>query len=348
MNLSNEILNEIATLSPLLAGMEKINVFSVPDDYFNTLAETIVESMQEPSRTSIHKLSKNNLPEVPESYFENLSDIILNKVKQQAANPDEELKDLSPAFYGINKNIFEAPAGYFEGLSDAILNKVKYQLINTEAELNSLSSTLYSIKDKNVFEIPEGYFEDLPDTILSNIKQQAANAEEEIKVLSPVLYGIKNKNVFEVPAGYFNTTEASMLSKVKPQPAKVVVMHKRTSFFKYASAAMVACIAMLGVYKFVNKSGGNHTTATTLTFASLDPAIQTGIKMNDNQFDQALNNLSDDEIASYLDKNGNYADVPALSSSIDENNLPDAEQYLIDDKTLDNYLKDNDLQESKK
>ncbi len=390
MNSSNEILNELATLSPLLAGMERTNVFSVPDGYFNTLAETIVDSMKEPSATSFDTLSKTNLSETPEGYFENLADIILNKAKQQAVSTEQEAADPSPSFNGTDKNVFEVPNGYFESLSDSILNRIKLQSVSADAELNNLSAilygvkgknvfevphnyfeglsdsifdrirlqsltadaelndlspTLYGIKDKNVFEVPDNYFEGLSDTILNSIKQ-TVSAADEIKELSPMLYSLKDKNVFKVPAGYFNTIEAAVLTKVKPQPAKVVAMHKRSSFFKYASAAMIACIAVLGVYKFVNKTGNHNNAAVAV--ASLDPSIQNGLKMNAKQFDQGLNSLSDDEIASYLDKNGNYADVPALSSSIDENSLPDADQYLIDDKTLDNYLNDNDLEDSKK
>ena len=60
--------------------------------------------------------------------------------------------------------------------------------------------------------------------------------------------------------------------------------------------------------------------------------------MNEKQFDQTLNTLSDDDIANYLDKNGSDADVAELSSNIDDNSLPNADQYLLDDKTLDNYL----------
>ena len=62
--------------------------------------------------------------------------------------------------------------------------------------------------------------------------------------------------------------------------------------------------------------------------------------MNDTQFNDALNNLSQDDIANYLEKNGNDDDVAALSSSIDENTLPSQDDYLSDDKTLDNYLND--------
>jgi hypothetical protein len=251
MNLKDDILDELTGLSPLLAGIEKTNVFTVPDGYFNALDETILAGIKEDNAVLLKGFSKNNL--------------------------------------------FEAPNGYFENLSSAILGKIKQQ----------------------------------------------QTAADELRDLSPMLYSIQNENVFEVPAGYFNTIPGIILDKVKPQPAKIVRMHKRRTFFKYASAAMIACILSLGVYKFINKP--NHTVSGTLTFASLDPYIQKGIKMNAKQFDQTLDTLSQDDIANYLDKNGNDADVAELSSNIDDNSLPSQDQYLLDDKTLDNYLSDDSV-----
>ena len=75
-----------------------------------------------------------------------------------------------------------------------------------------------------------------------------------------MLYSVQNENVFEVPTGYFNTVADTVLNKVKPQPAKVVVMHQKHVFFKYAAAAMITGIMALGVYKFINKSSNHGNT----------------------------------------------------------------------------------------
>lgn len=245
----------------------------------------------------------------------------------------DELKALSPLLAAIEKiNVFSVPAGYFDSISETVLAGIQEEDI---ASLNGFS------KD-TVFEIPNGYFDSLSSNILNRIKaEQPVAASDELRVLSPMLYSIQNQNVFEVPAGYFDIVSTAILHKLKPQPAKVVAMHKRTSFFKYAIAAMVTGILALGVYKFVDKPGHNNSNQS---IASLDPSIQKGIKMNEKQFDQTLDTLSEDDIANYLDKNSNDADVAELSSDIDDNNLPSPDQYLSDDKTLDNYLDDNTKQ----
>ncbi len=251
----------------------------------------------------------------------------------------DELTALSPLLAGMEKtNVFTIPTGYFEGLDETILASVKE---SDTVLLNSISKNV-------VFDIPQGYFENLSGNILDKIKaSQSANDESELKVLSPMLYSIQNENVFEVPSGYFDSISDTILNKIKPQPAKVVTMHKRTPFFKYAAAAMITVILSLGVYKSVNKSNHTNTSGQT-TVASLDPSIQKGIKMDETQFDQALNTLSEDDIANYLDKNGSDADVAELSSNIDDNSLPNQDQYLSDDSTLDNYLGNDNTNQKEK
>jgi hypothetical protein len=240
----------------------------------------------------------------------------------------DELKELSLLLADMVKaNVFTVPDGYFHNLDETILAILKEDKI---ALNNGFSKDI-------LFEVPNGYFENLSNKIIGRIKaEQPDNINEELKTLSPMLYSIHGENVFEVPHGYLNSFGDIVLNKVKSQPAKVVSIQKRTSIFKYAVAAVMTGIMALGVYQFVVKQ--NHVNPQ---FAALDPTIQTGIKMNEKQFDTTLNNLSDDEIAGYLEKNASDADIAEITSSIDENNLPSSDDYLLDDKTLDNYLNRN-------
>lgn len=117
MTTSAEILQELQTISPLLAKMDKNNVFSYPDGYFDTLSIDVFKTIAA-SDTNIKALS------VPEGYFNNLSTTILNKIKA-IDNPSEELRSLSPMLYSIqNENVFTVPRGYFTGLQDTILSQV--------------------------------------------------------------------------------------------------------------------------------------------------------------------------------------------------------------------------------
>ncbi len=119
MKFSAEILQELNSISPLLAGMAKTNVFSVPEGYFDTLSINIFKRLNSNTDIKLDKLT------VPEGYFENLSTSILNKIKELNESAADELRKLSPMLYSIqNENVFEVPAGYFRNLENDILDKV--------------------------------------------------------------------------------------------------------------------------------------------------------------------------------------------------------------------------------
>ena len=116
MKFSAEILEELNKVSPLLAGIEKKNVFSVPEGYFDVLSINLIKNINTGSE---FKLT------VPEGYFENLSSSILDKIKSLKDDPAEELRSMSPMLYSIqSENVFEVPKGYFRNLEYDILDKV--------------------------------------------------------------------------------------------------------------------------------------------------------------------------------------------------------------------------------
>ena len=97
MNKSEEILKELEGISPLLAEMEKVNVFYVPEGYFIDLDVRIAAYAVLNDTSVTHNISKRNLQKVPDGYFDTLSDSILNKIKM--AYPEsaaDELQKLSP------------------------------------------------------------------------------------------------------------------------------------------------------------------------------------------------------------------------------------------------------------
>jgi len=121
MEFSNEILNELNSISPMLAGIEKKNIFSVSQGYFDTLTIDLFKRINSNSGGS-------NLT-VPEGYFENLSNSILHKIKNLPEDAARELRDLSPMLYSIqNENVFKVPSNYFKNLPYEIINKIQPQL----------------------------------------------------------------------------------------------------------------------------------------------------------------------------------------------------------------------------
>jgi len=249
MKISNDILNELKELSPLLAGMEKVNVFTIPESYFNNVPATVLIAVKEED--------KNNLP-------------------------------------------------LFSGQS--------------------------------TFDVPAGYFESLAVNIIAKIKEEGITQADELRELSAMLYSIQNENVYKVPNGYFDGLAESILKKVQPHQAKVVSMRKRDDFFKYAIAASVIVMMAFGIYKIDKNLPNNISTNNSLSASLLDPIIQKGKNMDQAQFDKTLNSLSTQEIATYLEKHNDEGDVAVLTSSLDDNSVPSQDDYLMDEKTLDNYL----------
>ena len=234
----------------------------------------------------------------------------------------EELRELSPVLAGMEKlNVFTVPAGYFDLLSEDILAGVRNEG-NTDGDTGSGS----------IEEVPHGYFDSLAETIMGKIKStQVETASEETRALSPMLYSIRNENVFEVPAGYFEELSNAVISRLTPQQAKIVVMKRRTTtFFKYAVAAAFTGVMALGVFKFTGPSK-----------TELPDYVMAGLKIEN--IDQEFSKISDDEIVKYLEAEGSDVKAAIVANSVDENELPSQEEYLMDEKALDKYLNNINL-----
>ncbi len=264
MNRSIDILNELETISPVVAGIGNENIFTVPAGYFDTVAGTVLASVKnEVAATG----------EVPEGYFDSLSNNILSKIEGTAVN---ELQQLSPLLAGIKKvNPFEVPENYFEQVGDDIT------LLVTE---DRISSVLADVSKEQPFEVPAGYFEQLADNILLKTNEQAGE--------------------------------------------KVVAMPKRfNAIWKYAAAAVFAGVMVFGMYKYTGTTSSGNIAG----------------EMSQTAFDQKMNNLAEEDIIKYLEKNGTREDLATLTSGIDEADLPDQEEYFTDDATLDKFLEDIEL-----
>jgi hypothetical protein len=177
MNPSQEILNELKAISPLLAGLEKINVFRVPDGYFNELHLRIADYAILNNTSAVDNINKRNLQQVPPGYFDTLSDSILAKVKATyPESAEEELRKLSPMLYTLKSNVFSVPDGYFESFAGDVVERLKLKQANSESaeeELRELSPMLYTLKS-NVFSVPDGYFESFAGDVIKRLKPQRA------------------------------------------------------------------------------------------------------------------------------------------------------------------------------
>ncbi|MBK5271460.1 MAG: hypothetical protein JJE22_10645 [Bacteroidia bacterium] len=120
---------------------------------------------------------------VPDGYFEGLADQVMNRIKAlEAKNAYEELSYLSPMLNNISKGMpYSVPDGYFETCEETLMQTVRessdYQ--TPKEELESLSPLLGSLKKQMPYSIPQDYFENLNKRPLV-----IPNTKSETKIVS--------------------------------------------------------------------------------------------------------------------------------------------------------------------
>lgn len=157
MRNNEDILKELREIAPKLAGIEKKNLFTVP-----------------------------------ESYFSNLNNVLMHKVQLSAAG--QELPQVAPLLAQLKGlQQAKAPAGYFSSFSTGLLGKIRAGEVADE--LQALAPVLSGIEKVNAYEAPAGYFNTLAQQVLAQAtaEQKPANASDMPKWLQSanfVLEGI--------------------------------------------------------------------------------------------------------------------------------------------------------------
>ena len=235
-----------------------------------------------------------------------------------------EIKNISASVADVPfVNVFTVEETYFSKLPEIITSQ-----INVGKEINSA---------KNLT-VPEGYFENLAGNILNKIYALESDVAAELNEISPLIASIENKETFTVPDGYFNK-----LSFVEQkETAKVISINKTRSFFKYAAAAVITGLLGLGIVNIVNNNKAADPLITNANTATVSRTQDTPAL--NRSFEEALENISANEIEQYLRTNGLDVNAALVASSIEEvEKLPEATEYLLDENTLDNYLKEINL-----
>lgn len=233
--------------------------------------------------------------------------------KQNIVN---ELKEISPIVAQVGfSNPYEVPQGYFENFAATVLQRIKATTAaSPKEELEMLSPLLGSIGKKNPFSMPEGYFAELTENAMAGAKA-IDFVNGELENLSPVMSSLKNKPVYEVPAGYFEQLPEKLLQRVKSQPARTVSMNFTRRVMRYAAAAVVAGLIVLGGWLYF----GNNGTGTTN--------------------DPALAQISDEMLENYLD---NQSVTPAETTVLASNGDADIDSDDLKDLLAD--VSDAELQ----
>ncbi len=327
MNQPDNILNELRELSPAVAGINRVNVFTVPDGYFESLTGVLL------MRTSANEGAQSAMPSVPAGYFENLADNILLRIKKEVP---QEIAGVSELLAGIGrKNIYSSPAGYFETLPAQILARIKNEDESVGFETAAISSLVAGIGKENVYSLPAGYFNNLETGILA--KLNAGNvASDETDELSTLVAGIGKHNIYKVPQGYFENLSADILQRIRPT-AKVISMKPRFSALKYAAAAVVTGIIAISAFFMLNNNNNTQSQEQVAVMKEANKIIET------NSFDKEMNNISDAAIVAFLENKGQDVEASLVASLADDKNLPEADEYLLNENTLDEVLSTLDL-----
>lgn len=218
MTQSPTILNELKELNSSLAVTVFSNPYTVPEGYFETFAEQVLNRIKAGEAGSAQKelaiispalagLIRINPYKAPEGYFTSLADEAI--VLAQNSEPVSPVLDLTG-----KEMPYAVPAGYFENLEETLLVKVRQH----------------------------------PDYL---------SPQEELEEISPLLSGLKKEMPYEVPAGYFeNLATGKQVESpvVNMAPAKTVsfVRHK---WVRFAAAAVVIGVLVMGGLKIFNPGG---------------------------------------------------------------------------------------------
>ncbi len=130
MTRNKDIANELEQISAVVAQINPMVPYQVPEVYFETLSSVIMARIAAGGHeeNSLLQVAGKQMPQdVPARYFDTLSDNILSKIKAQPEQTvTEELTSLSPLLAGISKqNVYEVPAGYFDAIAEDVNKQLK-------------------------------------------------------------------------------------------------------------------------------------------------------------------------------------------------------------------------------
>lgn len=161
MHNNSIIFNELKELNSILVTIPRINVYTVPHGYFDTLSHDVLHSLI-PGRPSMNVQPSLN-SDVPEGYFDGLAASILNRIKNDSS-ADESSTLLEP---WRSVNPYRVPRGYFDGLADQLMATV------STGTATESSPVLDAVRHINPYRVPQGYFDTLSTVINSKLMEPA-------------------------------------------------------------------------------------------------------------------------------------------------------------------------------
>jgi hypothetical protein len=227
----------------------------------------------------------------------------------------DELKTLSPLLAEMPKvNPYSFPEDYFDNLTIDSAGK----LFLTESG----------------YQVPKGYFDQFPAIILQKL---SLLAETETGLLP------KSSNqtppLFELPEGYFDSLPETILSSVSRKTSGQGPMTGRVFFMRYALAAAITGLLGLSLFTLMNPRQNDFEDMSSI----LSEAQQ---MIQSRSVDEAFNRLQEDEIIQFLEVNGHDIKTALVATAAYNAELPEEFEYLSDENTLDDFLHENDIEQT--
>lgn len=218
----------------------------------------------------------------------------------QKENILQELNELKSMLATVAlQNVYTVPVGYFDGLAAQVLNSIKaMEAKNAVEELSYLAPLLNNISKQMPYTIPAGYFEGLAEKAMQLVRESndylqkesfGQTAKEELETLSPLLSGLNRKMPYAVPQGYFET-----LGEKRNKPAAKVVSITQRKWFRYAAAAVVTGVVVLGGFIFINSRKAVDPVEQPYAW------VKKSLKKVDKADIDAFVNLADEEITNLV------------------------------------------------
>lgn len=186
--------------------------------------------------------------------------------------------------------------------------------MSIELELQSISENVAKLPSSNPYVVPENYFELLATEVILKISPQ--------------------EDCFSIPEGYFERQPIAILNSIHAE--KRSVRASVVTLFRLTAAAVVVGILGWGLNIYLTSS------SITVT-----PELSEAKRIiKENSFEKELDMISDNEAEHYLAASGHDVRTAIIASFSNNSDLPEIEDFLTDNLTLENYIESIGLTKS--
>jgi len=238
---------------------------------------------------------------------------LITEMSDYNKNIFDELNALSPELAKIPRlNPFAIPEGYFE---TSPLELSRKRLLNEDNRL-----------------LPAGYFDQLPEMIIHQIRSQSVPNASQLES------GISGQSHWQIPDTYFDGLADEILLKARRESTPSKAMTGKVFFMRYAFAAALTGLLGLSLFSLMNQPVDNGDLRLIMQEANRI--------MENRSLEQAFNTLHEEEIVSFLEQNGHDVETALVATVASQSELPEEIEYLSNENTLDEFLKEMKIQSS--